>query len=105
MSGTRINAGMSSMEMDTLSHAISVLIWNEYIAYFAFQKTGLSAAVGNFLLVFQDLNPWLMLLIICYIITFFTEVTSNTAIATLMMPILSELVCSTFTFVLPSVIF
>ncbi|XP_041350287.1 solute carrier family 13 member 5-like [Gigantopelta aegis] len=54
-------------------------------------KTGLSKEVGTFLLVFKDLNPWLMLLIICYIITFFTEVTSNTAIATLMMPILAEL--------------
>ena len=33
-----------------------------------------------------------MLLIICYIITFVTEVTSNTAISILLLPILSSLV-------------
>ncbi|XP_041349637.1 solute carrier family 13 member 2-like [Gigantopelta aegis] len=60
----------------------------------AARKTGLSAQVGTFLLVFKDLNPWLMLLIICYMISFFTEVTSNGAIATIMMPILAELVCT-----------
>ncbi|CAG5120456.1 unnamed protein product, partial [Candidula unifasciata] len=53
--------------------------------------SGLSAWIGSQLLVFRDLNHWVILLIICYIITFLTEVTSNTAIATLMMPILSQM--------------
>nr|KAG5689113.1 hypothetical protein BaRGS_013874 [Batillaria attramentaria] len=57
----------------------------------AAQDSGLSLWLGQKLAVFGALDPWLMLLIICYIVTFATEVTSNTAIATLMMPILAQL--------------
>ncbi|XP_025091731.1 solute carrier family 13 member 2-like isoform X2 [Pomacea canaliculata] len=57
----------------------------------AAETSGLSRWLGQKLAVFGALDPWLMLLIICYIVTFATEVTSNTAIATLMMPILAQL--------------
>ncbi|XP_076472990.1 Na(+)/citrate cotransporter-like [Babylonia areolata] len=57
----------------------------------AAQESGLSLWLGQKLAVFGALDPWLMLLIVCYIVTFVTEVTSNTAIATIMMPILAQL--------------
>ncbi|GFO10600.1 solute carrier family 13 member 2-like [Plakobranchus ocellatus] len=60
----------------------------------ASQESGLSAWVGERLLVLQNLNHWAILLIICYITIFATEITSNTAIATLLMPILSQMALS-----------
>ncbi|XP_060071030.1 solute carrier family 13 member 2-like [Ylistrum balloti] len=55
------------------------------------QVSGLSAWVGDKLTVFSDFDPWVMNLILCYIVAAATEVTSNTAICTLMMPIMAEL--------------
>ncbi|XP_071110833.1 solute carrier family 13 member 2-like [Haliotis cracherodii] len=57
----------------------------------ASQDSGLSEWLGGKLGVFSHLDPYLMLLILCYIVAFATEVTSNTAIATLMMPIMAQL--------------
>ncbi|XP_067673853.1 solute carrier family 13 member 2-like [Haliotis asinina] len=57
----------------------------------ASQDSGLSEWLGGKLAVFSHLDPYLMLLILCYIVAFATEVTSNTAIATLMMPIMAQL--------------
>ncbi|ESP05098.1 hypothetical protein LOTGIDRAFT_227796 [Lottia gigantea] len=59
------------------------------------QDSGLSLWIGEQLEVFKGLNPWLMLLILCYVCSFFTEVTSNVAIATIIMPILSSLAINT----------
>ena len=57
----------------------------------AFGSTGISAAVGSFLV--DDLGlltipVFAMMLGICLCVTFLTEVTSNTATTTLLMPIL-----------------
>ncbi|MDQ2068390.1 SLC13 family permease [Natronospira bacteriovora] len=54
----------------------------------AFQSSGLSTAIGDAL---ADRSHWplvLLTLVICLTVTFMTETTSNTATATLMMPIL-----------------
>lgn len=58
----------------------------------AFGSTGISAAVGAFLV--DDLGllsvpVFIMMLCICLCVTFLTEVTSNTATTTLLMPILA----------------
>ncbi|XP_059143654.1 Na(+)/citrate cotransporter-like isoform X2 [Physella acuta] len=53
--------------------------------------SGLSKWMGEQLMVFQSLNQWVVLLIISYIVCFATEVTSNSAIATLIMPILTQM--------------
>jgi len=55
----------------------------------AFMVSGLSTAMGELL---ADLATWpiiLMMVILCLTITFMTEVTSNTATTTLLMPILA----------------
>lgn len=55
----------------------------------AFMESGLSAALGGQLAGLADWPLLLMVAAICLLITFLTEVTSNTATTTLMMPILA----------------
>ncbi|WAR01094.1 S13A2-like protein [Mya arenaria] len=57
----------------------------------ASKESGLSAWVGEKLSVLDFLEPWVLNLVLCYIIAAMTEVTSNTATCTLMMPILANL--------------
>jgi sodium-dependent dicarboxylate transporter 2/3/5 len=59
------------------------------------QASGLSTWLGCELKVFKDFEPWVMNLVLCFIVAAATEVTSNTAICSLMMPIMSELVLFT----------
>lgn len=55
----------------------------------AFMSSGLSDAIGHQLAGLAQLPTWLMVLCICLSVTFLTEVTSNTATTTLLMPILA----------------
>ncbi|MFT5433378.1 MAG: sodium-dependent dicarboxylate transporter 2/3/5, partial [Myxococcota bacterium] len=59
-----------------------------------FKSTGLSVWVGERMASVTDLPPVLMIGIICLGVTFLTEVTSNTATTTILMPILAS-VCKT----------
>ena len=56
----------------------------------AFVASGLSSALGEILSGIASWNIVLMLAILCLVITFLTEVTSNTATTALMMPILAS---------------
>ena len=60
-----------------------------------FERSGLSRAIGNQLAVFESAPPWLVILSVCLLVTFLTEITSSTATATLMLPILGELALAT----------
>ncbi|CAH1800554.1 unnamed protein product [Owenia fusiformis] len=53
--------------------------------------SGLSAWISEQLTGLKNLPPWAMVMIICFAVAMITQVTSNTAITTLMMPILSGL--------------
>ncbi|XP_033746933.1 solute carrier family 13 member 2-like [Pecten maximus] len=55
------------------------------------QETGLSDWIGDKLSVFSGLDVWVLNIILCYIVTSFTEVASNSATATLMLPIVAQL--------------
>ncbi|XP_046553585.1 solute carrier family 13 member 5-like [Haliotis rubra] len=57
----------------------------------ASQVSGLSDWIGEKLQVFADLNPYITMLIICYIVSFATQFMSNVALTTLMMPIMAKL--------------
>lgn len=61
----------------------------------AFSASGLSEQLGNELSSLSNLPLWALILSICLIITFLTEITSNTATATLLMPILAVVGIST----------
>jgi len=55
----------------------------------AFKQTGLSEALAHELTDLSNLPVLLLLLSICVVVTFLTEMTSNTATTTLLMPILA----------------
>jgi len=55
----------------------------------AFEASGLSAALGEQLLVLRTLPPLLMIFGLCLTVTLLTEGTSNTATTTLLMPLLA----------------
>ncbi|KAH9524299.1 hypothetical protein Btru_054077, partial [Bulinus truncatus] len=71
--------------------SLYLLLGGGYAIAQAATVSGLSKWLGDQLMVFRSLDQWLVLLIISYIVCFATEVTSNTAIATLMMPILAQM--------------
>ncbi|MEE9346792.1 MAG: SLC13 family permease [Robiginitomaculum sp.] len=54
-----------------------------------FTASGLSALLGDWLASLSNLPLILMILTICLVVTYLTEITSNTATATLLMPILA----------------
>ncbi|MFT5758178.1 MAG: sodium-dependent dicarboxylate transporter 2/3/5 [Alteromonadaceae bacterium] len=54
-----------------------------------FTASGLSAILGEWLTSLASLPPLLMILTLCLVVTYLTEITSNTATATLLMPILA----------------
>jgi sodium-dependent dicarboxylate transporter 2/3/5 len=55
----------------------------------AFMQSGLAEIIADQLGAIVDLPPWLLILSICLSVTFLTEVTSNTATASLLMPLLA----------------
>lgn len=55
----------------------------------AFTASGLAALIGNALGGLADLPVFVLILSICLTVTFLTEITSNTATATLLMPVLA----------------
>ncbi len=56
-----------------------------------FQDSGLSAAIGYQLTFLAGAPTWLIVLAVCCLVTFLTEITSSTATAMLLLPILGEL--------------
>jgi len=54
-----------------------------------FTASGLSRILGEWLTSLSSLPPILMILTLCLVVTYLTEITSNTATATLLMPILA----------------
>ncbi len=56
----------------------------------AFIQSGLADQIATQLQVLTHVPTWLMLLLICLVVTFMTEVTSNTATSSLLMPLLAS---------------
>ena len=61
----------------------------------AFMETGLSDLLASQLTVLAGMPTWLMVLSICLSVTFLTEVTSNTATTSLLMPVLASTAIAT----------
>lgn len=55
-----------------------------------FESTGLSAAIGETLSGLRSLHPLLIVLAVCLLVNFMTELTSSTATTALLLPILAE---------------
>lgn len=56
----------------------------------AFQQSGLSEWIGTRVAFLSSLPPIVMVAVVCFGMTFLTEVTSNTATTTVLMPVLAE---------------
>ncbi|MDQ7046008.1 MAG: DASS family sodium-coupled anion symporter [Sulfurimonas sp.] len=83
----------------------------------AFSDTGLADAVASYLLAMTDMPPILLLLSVAVLITFTTEITSNTALISIMLPVIYSVseqaginttlfmmvatVCASYAFMLP----
>nr|KAI8753365.1 solute carrier family 13 member 5-like [Biomphalaria glabrata] len=76
---------------DKMPWSLYLLLGAGYAIAHASKVTGLSQWLGDQLILLKALDQWLILLIISYVVCFATEVISNTAISTLMMPILAQL--------------
>lgn len=79
---------------DKVSWGVIILLGGGFALADAATKSGLSKWIGCKLTVFDFLDPWVMNLLVCLIIAGITEITSNTAIASLAMPIMFELATS-----------
>ncbi len=83
----------------------------------AFTKTGLAELIADHLVDFTSMGPLLFLILVATLVTFTTEVTSNTALISIMLPILYKVsesagidsrlfmmvatVCASYAFMLP----
>ena len=66
------------------------------VVVYNFQKSGLSALIGEQLKIVGSLPTTMSVMIIAALVAALTEVTSNTATTTIIQPILKELVCDCF---------
>ncbi|XP_045172068.2 Na(+)/citrate cotransporter-like [Mercenaria mercenaria] len=80
---------------EKLPWGVIVLLGGGFAIAQASEDSGLSLWVGNELKVFANMDMWVMNLVICLIVAGVTNVTSNTASATLLMPILAQLALQT----------
>lgn len=71
------------------------IIIHSFSSNIELQKSGLSAFIGEQLEVLGSMPPWAMNIVLTLIIAMLTEVTSNSATTTLILPILANLVCLT----------
>jgi sodium-dependent dicarboxylate transporter 2/3/5 len=54
----------------------------------AFSETGLADAMATYLLAMTDMSPLMLLFSVAFLITFTTEITSNTALISIMLPVI-----------------
>ncbi|MEM8945200.1 MAG: SLC13 family permease [Planctomycetota bacterium] len=91
---TRITGGKKERLLDWETAAkipwgILILFGSGITISRAFESSGLSASLGNSMANIGQLPPLLMIALVCAAVTFLTEVTSNTATANLLMPVLA----------------
>ena len=70
---------------------IVLLFGGGFVLAAGFQQTGLAAIIGNQFEALASLPPFALILFVCLMLTFLTELTSNTATAATFLPVLSAL--------------
>jgi len=73
---------------NTIPWGVLLLFSGGMVIAAAFKSTGLSALLADQLMFLQDVHLFVLILTICLVITFLTELTSNTATTAILMPIL-----------------
>ncbi|KAL8594480.1 hypothetical protein ACOMHN_024925 [Nucella lapillus] len=74
-----------------LPWGVIVLLGGGFALAFASEKSGLSMWLGDQLTQLKSLEPWTLNLILCLVVAMATEITSNTATSTLLMPIMAQI--------------
>ena len=74
---------------------IVLLFGGGFALAYGFQVTGLSILIGNAFAGLAGVPPFVLILIVCLSITFLTELTSNTATAEMILPILASVAVAT----------
>ncbi len=75
-------------DKDKIPYRIMMLFGAGFSIAMAFAKTGLADHIASYLVSLTDLAPILLLIIVATIVTFTTEVTSNTALISIMLPVI-----------------
>ena len=104
-------------DKENIPYRIMFLFGAGFAIASAFTKTGMASEVASHLVAFSDMPILLFLLIIATMVTFTTEITSNTALISIMLPILFKVaeqtgidatlimmvatVCASYAFMLP----
>ncbi len=104
-------------DKENIPYRIMFLFGAGFAIASAFTKTGMASEVASHLVAFSNMPILLFLLIIATIVTFTTEITSNTALISIMLPILFKVaeqtgidatlimmvatVCASYAFMLP----
>lgn len=90
--------GSRIMDWETASHLpwdIVLLFGGGFALANGFKESGLSLWLGSQLQGLSVLPPIVIILIICLLVTFLTELTSNTAITEMMLPVLAGMAIAT----------
>jgi len=104
-------------DKDSIPFRIMFLFGAGFAIAAAFQKTGMASEIASQLVLFSNMPILLFLVIIAVMVTFTTEITSNTALISIMLPILYNVaeqsgvdatlimmlatVCASYAFMLP----
>ena len=104
-------------DKENIPYRIMFLFGAGFAIAAAFTKTGMASEIASHLVAFSDMPILLFLLIIAVMVTFTTEITSNTALISIMLPILFKVaeqtgidatlimmlatVCASYAFMLP----
>jgi len=104
-------------DKDKIPYRIMMLFGAGFSIAMAFSKTGLADHIASYLIDMTEMAPLLLLLIVATIVTFTTEVTSNTALISIMLPVIYSVaeqtgldtrlfmmvatLCASFAFMLP----
>ena len=75
-------------DKDKIPYRIMMLFGAGFSIAMAFAETGLADHIASYLIGMTDLTPLLLLLVVATIVTFTTEVTSNTALISIMLPVI-----------------
>jgi len=104
-------------DKENIPYRIMFLFGAGFAIAAAFTKTGMASEIASHLISFSDMPLLVFLLLIAAIVTFTTEITSNTALISIMLPILYEVaqktgidaalimmvatICASYAFMLP----
>ena len=75
-------------DKDNIPYRIMFLFGAGFSIAKAFSGTGLADEVASYLIIMTELHPVLLLFAVAALITFTTEITSNTALISIMLPVI-----------------